>query len=80
MKSVPFNQILDCTHTATLDFQPQTRHALRASPRGEKPKFIEEERQTDKVVEDGRNEILKEQGIEIPQSRKGLSRARGYNN
>jgi hypothetical protein len=23
---------------------------------------------------------LKEQGIEIPQSRKGLSRARGYNN
>ncbi|KAG2743080.1 TauD-domain-containing protein [Suillus brevipes Sb2] len=32
----------------------------RASPRGEKPKSIEEERQTDKVVEDSRNEILKE--------------------
>ncbi|KIK35661.1 hypothetical protein CY34DRAFT_811979, partial [Suillus luteus UH-Slu-Lm8-n1] len=67
---IAFSQILDCTRTVTFDFQPQTRHALRASPHGKKPESVEEERQTDKVTEDRRIEILKEQRIEIPQSGK----------
>ncbi|KIK39633.1 hypothetical protein CY34DRAFT_808090 [Suillus luteus UH-Slu-Lm8-n1] len=62
MKRVAFSQILDCTHTVTFDFQPQTRHALRASPHGKKPESVEEERQTDKVTEDRRIEILKGAG------------------
>ncbi|KAG2109089.1 hypothetical protein BD769DRAFT_1630488 [Suillus cothurnatus] len=68
------------THTATFDFWPQTRHALRATPHGEKPESVEDyESRTGKVAKDRQIEIWKEQGIEIPQSRKGLSRARGYN-
>ncbi|KAG1761510.1 hypothetical protein EDD22DRAFT_847731 [Suillus occidentalis] len=58
-----------------VDFQPQTCHALGASPHGEKPESVEEERWTDRVAEDHRIKILKEQGIEIPRSRKSLSRA-----
>ncbi|KAG2741846.1 hypothetical protein P692DRAFT_20750178, partial [Suillus brevipes Sb2] len=61
--------------TATLHFWPQTRHALRATPGS-----VEDyERRTGKVAKVRQIEIWKEQGIEIPQSRKGLSRARGYN-
>ncbi|KAG1884829.1 uncharacterized protein F5891DRAFT_1202392 [Suillus fuscotomentosus] len=68
------------THTATFDFWPHTRHALRVTPRGEKPESVEDyERRTGKVAKDRQIEIWKEQGIEIPQSKKGLSRARGYN-
>ncbi|KAG2756993.1 hypothetical protein P692DRAFT_20713286 [Suillus brevipes Sb2] len=68
------------THTATFDFWPQIRHALRATPHGEKPESVEDyERRTGKVAKDRQIEIWKEQGIEILQSRKGLSRARrGY--
>ncbi|KIK39589.1 hypothetical protein CY34DRAFT_325007 [Suillus luteus UH-Slu-Lm8-n1] len=69
--------------TATFDFWPQTRHhdAVRATPHGEKPESVQGyESRTGKVVKDRRIEIWKEQGIEIPQSRKGrLSRACGYN-
>ncbi|KAG2047770.1 TauD-domain-containing protein [Suillus hirtellus] len=68
------------THTATFDFWPQTRHALRATPHGEKPESVEDyESRTGKVAKDRQIEIWKEQGVEIPQSKKGLSRARGYN-
>ncbi|KAG2743766.1 hypothetical protein P692DRAFT_20746551, partial [Suillus brevipes Sb2] len=67
------------THTATLDFWPQTRHALRATPHGEKAESVEDcEGRTGKVAKDRQIEIWKEQGIEILQSRKGLSRERGY--
>ncbi|KAG1736370.1 hypothetical protein EDB19DRAFT_1721989 [Suillus lakei] len=68
------------THTATFDFWPQTRHALRATPHGEKPESVEDyENRTGKVAKDRQIEIWKQQGIEVPQSKKGLSRARGYN-
>jgi hypothetical protein len=49
-------------------------------PHGEKPEFIEEERRACKVAEDRQSEISKEQGIEIRQSKKGLSRAREHIN
>ncbi|KAG2737444.1 Clavaminate synthase-like protein [Suillus brevipes Sb2] len=80
LNSVAFWDNRIVTHTAaTFDFRLRTHHALRTTPHGEKPEFVEEERRTGKVAEDRQSEILKEQGIEILQSRKGLSRARGYN-
>ncbi|KAJ8584385.1 TauD-domain-containing protein [Rhizopogon salebrosus TDB-379] len=68
------------THTATFDFWPQTRHALRATPHGEKPESVEDyESRTGKVATDRQIEIWKQQGVEVPQAKKGPSRARGYN-
>ncbi|KAF9223360.1 TauD-domain-containing protein [Gyrodon lividus] len=68
------------THTATFDFWPQRRHALRATPRGEKPESVEDyERRTGKVAKDRQIEIWKQQGVEVPQIKNGASRARGYN-
>ncbi|KAH7913227.1 hypothetical protein BJ138DRAFT_664491 [Hygrophoropsis aurantiaca] len=68
------------THSATFDFWPQTRHALRATPTGEKPESVEDyEHRTGKTAKDRQIEIWKQQGIEPPQSRKGASKARGYN-
>ncbi|KAG1735470.1 hypothetical protein EDD22DRAFT_924869 [Suillus occidentalis] len=46
---------------------------LPLGPHGKKPE------RTGKVTKDHQIEIWKEQEIEIPHSRKGLSRARGYN-
>ncbi|KAG1746986.1 hypothetical protein EDD22DRAFT_972924 [Suillus occidentalis] len=41
------------THTAAFDFWPQTRHALRATPHGEKPESVEEyERRMGKVAKE----------------------------
>ncbi|KAG2754177.1 hypothetical protein P692DRAFT_20721036, partial [Suillus brevipes Sb2] len=66
--------------TATIHFWPQTRHVLRATLHGKKPKSVEDyERRPGKVAKVRQTEIWKEQGIEIPQSRKGLSRACGCN-
>ncbi|KAH7927940.1 TauD-domain-containing protein [Leucogyrophana mollusca] len=68
------------THSATFDFWPQTRHALRATPTGEKPESVEDyERRTGKVAKDRQIELWKQQQIEVPQAKKGASRARGYN-
>ncbi|KIJ62882.1 hypothetical protein HYDPIDRAFT_93514 [Hydnomerulius pinastri MD-312] len=68
------------THSATFDFWPQRRHALRATPHGEKPESVEDyERRTGKVANDRQIEIWKQQGVEVPQVKKGASRARGYN-
>ncbi|KAI9566826.1 hypothetical protein HD554DRAFT_2322925 [Boletus coccyginus] len=67
-------------HTATFDFWPQRRHALRATPHGERPESVEEyEKRTGKVAKDRQIEIWKQQGIDLLQVRKGASRARGYN-
>ncbi|KAF8690323.1 hypothetical protein AX14_003011 [Amanita brunnescens Koide BX004] len=68
------------THTATFDFWPQRRHALRATPHGERPESVEEyEQRTGKVAKDRQIEIWKQQGIEPLPVKKGASRARGYN-
>ncbi|EIN10030.1 alpha-ketoglutarate-dependent sulfonate dioxygenase [Punctularia strigosozonata HHB-11173 SS5] len=68
------------THSATFDFWPATRHALRATPHGEKPTSVAEYERDGKVAKDRQIEIWKQQGIEVP----GLpatanGRPRGYN-
>jgi len=66
-------------HTATFDFWPQRRHALRATPHGERPESVQDyEKRTGKVAKDRQIEIWKQQGIE-PAVINGASRARGYN-
>jgi sulfonate dioxygenase len=68
------------THTATFDFWPQRRHALRVTPHGDRPESVEDyEQRTGKVAKDRQIEIWKQQGIEPPQVQKGVSRASGYN-
>ncbi|EGN99509.1 hypothetical protein SERLA73DRAFT_168911 [Serpula lacrymans var. lacrymans S7.3] len=68
------------THSATFDFWPQTRHALRATPHGEKPESVGDyERRTGKAAKDRQIEIWKEQGVELPKSKNGVSGPRGYN-
>ncbi|KIK97021.1 hypothetical protein PAXRUDRAFT_825355 [Paxillus rubicundulus Ve08.2h10] len=67
------------THTATFDFWPQRRHALRATPHGEKPESVEDyERRTGKAAKDRQIEIWKQHGVEVPQT-KGSPRVLGYN-
>ncbi|KAF8552051.1 TauD-domain-containing protein [Imleria badia] len=68
------------THSATFDFWPHRRHALRATPHGERPEsVVDYEARTGKVSKDRQIEIWKQQGIEPPEVKKGASRARGYN-
>ncbi|KAF7312515.1 Alpha-ketoglutarate-dependent taurine dioxygenase [Mycena indigotica] len=55
------------THSATFDFFPETRHALRATPHGEKPLSVAAyEKQTGKVAKDRQIEIWRQKGIELP--------------
>jgi len=68
------------THSATFDFWPATRHALRATPRGEKPQSVADyERETGRVAKDRLAEILKAHGVEAQVDQGGASKARGYN-
>ncbi|TFK49942.1 alpha-ketoglutarate-dependent sulfonate dioxygenase [Heliocybe sulcata] len=69
------------THSATFDFWPATRHALRATPHGEVPLSVEAyERETGRVARDRQVEMWRQQGIEDPRQ-KGAAKARprGYN-
>jgi len=69
------------THSATFDFWPATRHALRATPHGEKPTSVEEyEHQTGKEAKDRQLEIWKQQGIKVEINQKPkTAKTRGYN-
>lgn len=68
------------THSATFDFWPQTRHALRATPHGEKPESVADyEQRTGKAAKDYQTEIWKKQGIEPPQPDTADVKVRGYN-
>ncbi|KAF8643264.1 hypothetical protein AX16_009148 [Volvariella volvacea WC 439] len=70
------------THSATFDFWPATRHALRATPHGEKPLSVQEyEKQTGKKAKDRQIEIWKQQGVVIDNSNGSSSelKKRGYN-
>ena len=68
-------------HSATFDFWPATRHALRATPHGEKPISVEDyEEQTGKIAKDRQLEVWKKQGLESQlNGKKYNSKARGYN-
>ncbi|KAI6108142.1 hypothetical protein F5141DRAFT_1292508 [Pisolithus sp. B1] len=68
------------THSATFDFWPQTRHALRVTPHGEKPECAADyELRTGKAAKDYQTELWKKQGIEPPQPDTANVRVRGYN-
>ncbi|KAK0469598.1 alpha-ketoglutarate-dependent sulfonate dioxygenase [Desarmillaria tabescens] len=68
------------THSATFDFWPETRHALRATPHGEKPTSVEEyERTTGKVAKDRQLEIWKQKGLKVDGPSKIIGKPRGYN-
>lgn len=67
------------THSAIFDFWPQRRHALRATPHGERPMSVEDyERSTGKTAKDRQLEIWKQQGIEAPVL-SSTNGPRGYN-
>ncbi|KAJ7285146.1 hypothetical protein C8J57DRAFT_1290560 [Mycena rebaudengoi] len=67
------------THSAIFDFWPATRHALRATPHGEKPISVEDwEKQTGKVAKDRQQEIWRQQGVEIITGANS-TKAPGYN-
>ncbi|KAI9463288.1 alpha-ketoglutarate-dependent sulfonate dioxygenase [Lactarius psammicola] len=66
-------------HTATFDFWPSTRHALRATPHGERPISVADyERTTGKRARDRQLDLWERQGIQLPE-RKDPPKARGYN-
>lgn len=70
------------THSATFDFWPARRHALRATPHGEKPTSVADyERATGKVAKDRQVEIWRAQGVDVDATAKsgGLSGPKGYN-
>ncbi|KAG5337110.1 hypothetical protein C0989_010751, partial [Termitomyces sp. Mn162] len=68
------------THSATFDFWPATRHALRATPHGEKPTSVADyERETGKQARDRQLVIWEQQGIKVEQNPIGASTRRGYN-
>ncbi|PPQ75251.1 hypothetical protein CVT24_007429 [Panaeolus cyanescens] len=69
------------THSATFDFWPHTRHALRATPHGDTPISVEDyEKTTGKKAKDRQLEIWKQQGVQIEQNgTQKNERTRGYN-
>lgn len=71
------------THSATFDFWPATRHALRATPHGEKPTSVADyEKQTGKQAKDRQLAIWEQQGISLPGQQDatgGATKKRGYN-
>jgi len=67
------------SHTATFDFWPSTRHALRATPHGERPISVADyERTTGKRARDRQLDLWDRQGIQLPE-KKDLHKTRGYN-
>jgi sulfonate dioxygenase len=53
-------------HSATFDFWPARRHALRVTPQGERPLSVEQyEKQTGKQAKDRQREIWKQQGLDV---------------
>lgn len=76
-----FSQVV--THSATFDFWPATRHALRATPHGERPLSVHQyEEKTGKAAKDRQIEIWKEQGVDVAALQNGtvgLQKKRGYN-
>lgn len=68
------------THSATFDFWPHTRHALRATPHGERPTSVADYESTGKVAKDRQLEVWRAAGVELPDTANlGKQAARGYN-
>lgn len=72
------------THSATFDFWPHRRHALRATPHGERPLSVADyESKFGKKALDRQQEIWKAHGVEDPLNKArnagANSRPTGYN-
>ena len=68
------------THSATFDFWPHRRHALRATPHGERPISVEDYERQGKEAKDRQLEVWKQAGITLPDTANlGKSAPRGYN-
>ena len=72
------------THSATFDFWPHRRHALRATPHGERPLSVAQyEEKTGKKAKDRQQEIWKALGVADPLEKSRNAGAnggpRGYN-
>ncbi|KAF8485975.1 alpha-ketoglutarate-dependent sulfonate dioxygenase [Russula ochroleuca] len=67
------------THSATFDFWPATRHALRATPHGERPISVADyERTTGKRAGDRQLELWGRLGIAPSEQKDGLTKLQGY--
>lgn len=67
------------THSATFDFFPHRRHALRATPHGERPLSVADyEAQTGKTARDWQLDRWAQLGIEAAPASSGKG-PRGYN-
>ncbi|KAI0833610.1 hypothetical protein BC628DRAFT_36102 [Trametes gibbosa] len=67
------------THSATFDFWPHTRHALRATPHGERPTSVADyERATGKAARDRQLVIWEREGLALPSHNGSGTAARGY--
>jgi sulfonate dioxygenase len=68
------------THSATFDFWPITRHALRATPHGERPISVADyERTTGKRARDRQLELWERLGTVLPEPKEELTKSQGYN-
>lgn len=67
------------THSATFDFFPHRRHALRATPHGERPLSVADyEAQTGQTARDWQLDRWAQLGIEAAPASSGKG-PRGYN-
>ena len=71
------------THSAIFDFFPERRHALRATPHGEKPLSVQDYEKGGKVAKDRQKEIWKSLGYdpdkEREEARSEVGKAKLYN-
>ena len=71
------------THSATFDFWPERRHALRATPHGERPLSVADyEKKFGKEAKDRQKEIYRKLGVDVDNlaaKDSGKSITKGYN-
>ena len=68
------------THSATFDFWPVTRHALRATPHGERPISVADyERTAGKRARDRQLELWERLGAVLSEPKEELTKSQGYN-
>ncbi|EMD33899.1 hypothetical protein CERSUDRAFT_159178 [Gelatoporia subvermispora B] len=66
------------THSATFDFWPHRRHALRATPHGERPLSVEAYEAAGKQAKDRQVDLWEQEGVSAPATN-GHAKVRGYN-
>ncbi|KAF8501545.1 alpha-ketoglutarate-dependent sulfonate dioxygenase [Russula emetica] len=67
-------------HSATFDFWPVTRHALRATPHGERPISVADyERTTGKRARDRQLELWERLGIVLSEQKEEPTKSQGHN-